>query len=458
MSGAWLIPPVALAAGLLALAGTPWSARRPVAVCLAVAAILLAVTAAVATRHKAHALRASEQLDAARAAEEDLLRLLEQAVPRVQRGELVEVVMGGLAVQDARGGVLSGAHASVVRTVLEAVAGEGALQDSAYQAVVALARRSQASVNETLALVREQQNRYAEVPDVFDALLGIDHGVAQAGRAADGIAVMGGAPPGRTWRQPVPLGSVVRGAMSRIGPYQRVKLDVVPAVWVDGSVVEALIHSLAELLDNATKYSKSPTQVRVSAGWVHSGVAVEIEDRGVGLTRERALWAAQVLSGEKDLTLADLGETPRFGLAVVGRLTRSVGVSVELRPSAYGGARAVVLIPESVLKTVAEQPPPAARPTPPTPPAPSAPLAPEVLPVEVEALVAGHTTSGLPLRRVDSGPGPDAPAQAPASGSQRPVDPAQRAAFVGQLWQAHQDAAAPGPTPPSGSRSSEVTQ
>jgi hypothetical protein len=46
------------------------------------------------------------------------------------------------------------------------------------------------------------------------------------------------------------------------------------------------------------------------------------------------------------IDLNDLGETPRLGLAVVGRLAQANGFQVSLRPSAYGGVRAVLVVPQ----------------------------------------------------------------------------------------------------------------
>jgi hypothetical protein len=65
------------------------------------------------------------------------------------------------------------------------------------------------------------------------------------------------------------------------------------------------------------------------------------------LRAERVL--TQVNSG---LDLADLGENPRLGLSVVGRLAQTHRFQVSLRPSAYGGVRAVLIIPRDLATVV----------------------------------------------------------------------------------------------------------
>ena len=43
---------------------------------------------------------------------------------------------------------------------------------------------------------------------------------------------------------------------------------------------------MAELLDNASRYSPPKTRVHLTAVEVHMGIAIEVEDGGVGLSEE----------------------------------------------------------------------------------------------------------------------------------------------------------------------------
>lgn len=195
------------------------------------------------------------------------------------------------------------------------------------------------------------EDRHGQDPEVFGDLLHLDHRTALIGRLADSIAVLGGARPGRQWQRNVPLFNVLRGAMSRIIDYQRVDLHSVAEVGVLGSAVEPLIHALSELLDNATRYSPPQTRVHLTATEIQSGVAIEIEDAGVGLTDEARGRAERALaqSSSSGLDLDDLGESPRLGLAVVGRLSHTNNFKVSLRLSAYGGVRVVLIVPPDLI-------------------------------------------------------------------------------------------------------------
>lgn len=279
--------------------------------------------------------------------------LLPEAVLRLQKGEFAEDVLNSMANSEAgRNPDFQAAHRKVLRSVLEAVSAEEDLRDAAQRAFVNIARRVQAIIHQQAQDLREMEDRHGHTPEVFGDLLRLDHGTALVGRLADSIAVLGGARPGRQWSRAVPLFSVLRGAMSRILDYQRVELHSVSEIAVVGPTVEPLIHALAELLDNATRYSPPQTRVHLTAVEVQSGIAVEIEDGGVSLSEEARLRAERMLEqAQAGIDLNDLGETPRLGLAVVGRLSQAYGFQVSLRPSAYGGVRAVLIVPQHHLTT-----------------------------------------------------------------------------------------------------------
>ncbi|MFJ9414048.1 sensor histidine kinase [Streptomyces sp. NPDC101227] len=351
----WLLPPAALTVATAATAALgPASACATVAVLGVVAVALTAVACGEAHRRA----RRIAELEATAAAQQEALahqeaetvRLAEQLLPdvvgRLRAGEFPEEVLTGL---DA-----PAAHLAVLRSVLDAVAAEEDLRDSAQRAFVNIARRVQAIVHQQAQELREMEDRHGQRPDVFGDLLRLDHGTALIGRLADSIAVLGGARPGRQWSKAVPLYSVLRGAMSRIIDYQRVELHSVSDIAVVGTAVEPLIHALAELLDNATRYSPPTTRVHLTAVDVQSGIAIEIEDGGVSMSEEaRARAERMLLQAQQGIDVNDLGETPRLGLAVVGRLAQVYGFQVSLRPSAYGGVRAVLIVPQGLITTTA---------------------------------------------------------------------------------------------------------
>jgi hypothetical protein len=83
------------------------------------------------------------------------------------------------------------------------------------------------------------------------------------------------------------------------------------------------------------------------------GAVIEIDDGGVGMEEHELERARDIASGRRQVGLADLGEIPQTGLAVVGQYARRHGFGVDLMPSPYGGVRAVVLIPAGMLETLA---------------------------------------------------------------------------------------------------------
>ncbi|WP_372352029.1 ATP-binding protein [Streptomyces sp. KL116D] len=224
--------------------------------------------------------------------------------------------------------------------------------DAAQRAFVSVARRVQAIVHKQAQELREMEEDHGRNPEVFDDLLRIDHGTALIGRLADSVTVLGGARPGRQWPRPVKLYSVLRGAMSRILEYPRIDLHAICDVAIKGVSVEPVIHAVAELLDNATRYSPPTTRVHVTAVEVQTGIAIEIEDGGVSLGEEAQAKVERMLDKAKaGVDLNDLGENPRLGLAIVGRLCSMYSMQISLRQSAYGGVRAVLVVPRDMMST-----------------------------------------------------------------------------------------------------------
>ncbi|MEV5431286.1 ATP-binding protein [Streptomyces sp. NPDC052701] len=238
----------------------------------------------------------------------------------------------------------------LLQLLLKIIDHEETLRDSNARSFVSVARRVQAIVHQQAKELREMEEDHGRNPEVFDDLLRIDHGNALIGRLADSVSVLGGGRPGRQWPEPVALYSVLRGAMSRILEYRRISLDNIAKVNIKGIYVEPVIHALAELLDNSTRYSPPQSKVHVTAAEVQTGVAIEIEDAGVSLNEEsRARIEGMLERAKAGAALDDLGEHPRLGLAVVGRLCTAYKMQVALRSSAYGGVRAVLIVPSQMM-------------------------------------------------------------------------------------------------------------
>ena len=111
------------------------------------------------------------------------------------------------------------------------------------------------------------------------------------------------------------------------------------------------MHLLAELLDNALRYSPPISQVRVSA--VHTGnggLVIEVSDIGLGMTDSDLRVANTRLQSGGEVT----PYTARhMGLFVVGRLAAQHGLVVRLRSTIAGepnsGTTAGVYVPSELL-------------------------------------------------------------------------------------------------------------
>ncbi|MHC5903754.1 ATP-binding protein [Streptomyces sp. S6] len=359
-----LLPPAILMTAVsgAAVALVPRSARVAVGVCGAVATMLVVMTAVEVVRRgrrlrelKADAERRTAALERRIEAYATLnLRVVEDHIPtavKVLRAgnsprEVVQLMPG----IDPTFRDLDRAQAGVVNSVLDIVEHQENLRDSALRSYTSVARRIQAIVHQQNDELLEMEYDHGNNPHVFDDLLRIDHGTAMIGRLADSVGVIGGGRPSRQWPAPVPLYSVLRGGMSRILEYPRIKLESIAKVNIRGISVEPVIHACAELMDNATRFSPPASIVHVNAIEVQTGIAIEIEDAGVSLSEEGRAKVERILEDAKrGEDIHDDGGAPQLGLAVVGRLCTTFNMQCSLRVSAYGGVRAVLIVPAEML-------------------------------------------------------------------------------------------------------------
>ncbi|GAA2122590.1 hypothetical protein GCM10009727_08750 [Actinomadura napierensis] len=237
--------------------------------------------------------------------------------------------------------------------VLLAAAGEVAARRGISEVFVNLARRNQALLHRQLSLLDTMERR-TEDPSELSDLFRLDHLATRMRRHAEGLVILAGKTAGRGWRRPVPLVDVVRGAVAEVEDYPRVRVQPLPRIALLGSAVADVIHLLAEVVENATTFSPPQSPVRVSGHPVANGFAIEVEDRGLGMTEE-ALRAANARL--EDPPEFDPSDSAQLGLFVVARLAERHDIKVTLRQSPYGGTTAIALIPGALIVDTAEQEP-----------------------------------------------------------------------------------------------------
>lgn len=433
----------AAATGTLTLwgvAAAPDSVRTPLAWGAGAAAVLLSACVAVAvhTLGTARRLRAQLAADAERFTSETS-RLVSASAVEAQRFTAETArIKGAAAAETAR--LVSEVRAENERIASAAAAEQARLgvtvdrltaratraeteRSAAIAACANAAGRMQALSTSMLADLREMEHRHSD-ESVLGDLLHLDHRTAQAGRLADSIAVLTGARSGRRWAKPIVMESILRGAMGRIGSYQRVRLHSTSDVAIAGHAAEGVMHALAELLDNAANFSPPTAEVHVYVEEVPAGIVITVEDSGLVMSEVQLRRAEKAVSADhQDLT--NLSGT-RLGLAVVGRLARKHGLTVSFRPSARGGTGALMMLPQELISRASTPAAPAARNAADAGAAVPAQAAdPTTAPAEPEpshGSAAGQDrTDAAPAARPAAGS--DAPASTPAAEAELPGSP-----------------------------------
>ncbi len=116
-----------------------------------------------------------------------------------------------------------------------------------------------------------------------------------------------------------------------------------------GHAVADVIHLLAELVENATVFSAPHTQVLLRVQRVTAGLALEVEDRGLGMPDHEQNRMNALLSDPDQVNVAHLLQDGRIGLFVVSALARRHGIAVRLQSNIYGGTQAVLVLPQTLL-------------------------------------------------------------------------------------------------------------
>ncbi|MER7695875.1 ATP-binding protein [Streptomyces sp. NPDC096095] len=230
---------------------------------------------------------------------------------------------------------------------------------------VNLARRLQSLVHREIQILDELEHE-VEDPDLLKGLFHVDHLATRIRRHAENLAVLGGAVSRRQWSNPVTMTEVLRSAIAEVEQYPRVKLVPPMEGTLRGHAVADVIHLLAELVENATVFSAPHTQVLLRVQHVTAGLALEVEDRGLGMPDHEQKRMNALLSDPDQVNVAHLLQDGRIGLFVVSALARRHGIAVRLQSNIYGGTQAVLVLPQSLLGADPDaQPSPDAVPVPP---------------------------------------------------------------------------------------------
>lgn len=310
------------------------------------AAALGADRAAKAVLDRANALRRTS----ARSQSE-----LRTVVEQLRRGETPEARpatpagTGSSDEFDLLAHELTRSHEAAVSAVVQASRLSSSVgNEQKVEVFVNLARRLQSLVHREIQLLDELENE-VEDPELLKGLFHVDHLATRIRRHAENLAVLGGAISRRQWSNPVTMTEVLRSSIAEVEQYPRVKL--VPPIdgTLRGHAVADVIHLLAELVENATLFSAPHTTVLLRAQYVTAGLAIEVEDRGLGMPVTEQNKMNALLADPDQVNVAHLLQDGRIGLFVVSALARRHGIAVRLQSNIYGGVQAVLVLPQGLL-------------------------------------------------------------------------------------------------------------
>jgi signal transduction histidine kinase len=210
--------------------------------------------------------------------------------------------------------------------------------------LVNLARRNQSMLYRQLDIINQLEEKEQD-PDQLAELFKLDHLATRVRRNAESLLVLSGEQPPRVWSAPVSLRDVVRAAIAETEDLDRVEFSVDDRVAVSGQSVADLTHLLAELTENAVRFSPPDTSVTIRSRPHRAdigGQVLTVEDWGVGMPADELAAANELLIHPRDV---DLSVSQRLGFHVVARLASRHGIEVSLSTTPGSGLTAVLILP-----------------------------------------------------------------------------------------------------------------
>ena len=174
-------------------------------------------------------------------------------------------------------------HREAVRVAAE----QAALRTSVSAMFLNLARRSQTLVDRMIGEL-DAIERGEEDPKRLAQLFELDHLATRMRRNDENLLVLAGADSAAPRRDDALVVDVLRAAQSEVELYNRIEFGTVDTdISVAAHAVNDVVRLVAELLDNATRFSPPNTTVVADGRRIRDYVLIQIEDRGLGLTDEQ---------------------------------------------------------------------------------------------------------------------------------------------------------------------------
>jgi signal transduction histidine kinase len=237
-------------------------------------------------------------------------------------------------------------HRQAVRLAVE----QAELRKQVSEMFMTLSRRSQSLVEQQLSIIEDLEAGEQD-PRRLDELFRVDHIATRLRRNGENLHVLAGGRPVRHGRDPVATRDLLRAATSEVKDYRRVAMGNAPRSSVQPEAAADVVHILAELLENATRFSPPEHKVALTADrGADGGLLIEVVDQGLGMTADELTAVNERLAAAGAVGPET---TRRMGLFVVGRLAALHGVTVRLRATGPGtrhqGVTASVHVPGALI-------------------------------------------------------------------------------------------------------------
>ncbi|MET9000141.1 ATP-binding protein [Amycolatopsis sp. NPDC004169] len=306
---------------------------------LAIALLVVRSLVTPVRRLRAEALRAANEQ-------------LPSTVRQIREGHDVDwrAVPGSGVRTDEEIGQLARAFDDMHRQAVRLAVEQAELRKQVSEMFMTLSRRSQSLVEQQLSII-EDLEAGEQNPRRLDELFRIDHIATRLRRNGENLHVLAGGRPVRHGREPVPTRDLLRAATSEVKDYRRVALGNAPRSSVQPEAAADVVHILAELLENATRFSPPEQKVALTADrGADGGLLIEVVDQGLGMTPQELATVNDRLAAAGTVGPET---TRRMGLFVVGRLAALHGVTVRLRATGtaarHAGVTASVHVPGALV-------------------------------------------------------------------------------------------------------------
>ncbi|MET9514392.1 nitrate- and nitrite sensing domain-containing protein [Streptomyces sp. NPDC002994] len=287
---------------------------------------------------------------------------LPDVVARLQRGQPVDAdaLPSPTGAQDEVGRI----NDAFARVVAVSVDGHRQLSDERHgfgMFAAGIASRTGNLVSRQLSLTEDLQDTFGHNEALLAQLMRSDQLTVGMRRQIENLLILAGGEIPDPHTEPMRVADLLREAAAEVEDFRRIDRQALDEISVEPRVISQISHLLAELLDNATRFSPPKSKVVIRAELVADGLLVEIEDRGPRVTpasyeeMNRRLHSAPPYA-----VLAQ--NAHRLGLFVVGHLADQLPATVTLRRSVYGGTSAVVIIPGELLVPTEREPAPKPEP------------------------------------------------------------------------------------------------